>query len=162
MEDTKLEESLDFVDAIDFANDLHPYEEGVWNGVKNLAKNGLNNAKNAVANAGKNIANNVVNAGNNVYQTVNAKVQNAANNAKNAGDKAANIQQQKVLDQQVQALANKISSLLTSNASGELDKAGEKAAASNKALEKAKLDKEAAQNEAHNDAIGEDGSGNKN
>lgn len=28
MEDTKLEESLDFVDAIDFANGLRPYEEG--------------------------------------------------------------------------------------------------------------------------------------
>lgn len=29
MEDTKLEESLDFVDAIDFANGLRPYEEGL-------------------------------------------------------------------------------------------------------------------------------------
>lgn len=28
MEDTKLEESLNFVDAIDFANNLRPYEEG--------------------------------------------------------------------------------------------------------------------------------------
>lgn len=43
MEDTKLEESLDFVDAIDFANGLRPYEEGakdvihaIGNGIKKV------------------------------------------------------------------------------------------------------------------------------
>lgn len=43
MEDIKLEESLDFVDAIDFANNLRPYEEGakdvfhaIGNGIKKV------------------------------------------------------------------------------------------------------------------------------
>ena len=43
MEDTKLEESLDFVDAIDFANGLHNYDEGgkdivhaIGNGIKKV------------------------------------------------------------------------------------------------------------------------------
>lgn len=43
MEDTKLEESLDFVDAMDFANNLRPYEEGakdvihaIGNGIKKV------------------------------------------------------------------------------------------------------------------------------
>ena len=43
MEDTKLEESLDFVDAIDFANGLRPFEEGlgdvahkIGTGIKNF------------------------------------------------------------------------------------------------------------------------------
>ena len=43
MEDTKLEESLDFVDAIDFANDISHYDEGakdvihaIGNGIKKV------------------------------------------------------------------------------------------------------------------------------
>lgn len=43
MEDIKLEESLDFVDAVDFANSLRPYEEGlgdvahkIGTGIKNF------------------------------------------------------------------------------------------------------------------------------
>ena len=43
MEDIKLEESLDFVDAIDFANGLRPYDEGakdvihaIGNGIKKV------------------------------------------------------------------------------------------------------------------------------
>jgi hypothetical protein len=58
MEDTKLEESLDFVDAIDFANGLHPYEEGlgdvvhkVGTGIKNFFGTKAGAAQRAAADA---------------------------------------------------------------------------------------------------------------
>lgn len=58
MEDTKLEESLDFVDAIDFANGLRPYEEGlgdvahkIGTGIKNFFGTKAGAAQRAAADA---------------------------------------------------------------------------------------------------------------
>lgn len=58
MEDIKLEESLDFVDAIDFANNLHPYEEGlgdvahkIGTGIKNFFGTNAGAAQRANADA---------------------------------------------------------------------------------------------------------------
>lgn len=62
MEDIKLEESLDFVDAIDFANNLHPYEEGAAdyihkgvNFVKNVFGTKAGAAQRAQADAQQNL-----------------------------------------------------------------------------------------------------------
>lgn len=58
MEDTKLEESLDFVDAIDFANGLRPYDEGlgdvahkIGTGIKNFFGTKAGAAQRAAADA---------------------------------------------------------------------------------------------------------------
>ena len=90
MEDIILEESLDFVDAIDFANNLHPYEEGlgdvvhkVGTGIKNFFGTKAGAAQRAQADAQQNL------------QTAQANQQasqiNAQANAISAPDAAQNI-----------------------------------------------------------------------
>lgn len=117
------EELTNLLEGIETANKLEPYEEDFM-GIAGAAKAGWKAAGNALANAWTNTKN----AASNLNQSLNAKAQNA--NAK--GDFA---QQQKELDQQVQAFANKLSGLLTNNASGNQQKKADKA---NKALDKAK------------------------
>lgn len=62
MEDTKLEESLDFVDAIDFANGLHNYDEGgkdivhaIGNGIKKVFGSNAGTAQRSFDDAKQNL-----------------------------------------------------------------------------------------------------------
>lgn len=129
MEDIKLEESLGFVDAIDFANNLRPYEEA--SALGNLIKG-------AVGSAGKNIGHAIIKGAHNVYNTARAGVQNAANNIQQK-------QASKDLDNKLENLANALSTIMTQSAAGDdkevvnaAQKTADKATAkANKAQEKA-------------------------
>lgn len=103
MEDTKLEESLDFVDTIDFANNLRPYEEA--SALGNLVKG-------AVKGAAKNVSHAVKAGVLGAFNTARAGIQNAANNLqqKQAG---------KDLDNKLENLANALSTIMTQSAAGD-------------------------------------------
>lgn len=103
MEDIKLEESLDFVDAIDFANNLCPYEEA--SALGNLVKG-------AVTSAGKNIGHAIKKGVDGAVNTARAGIQNAANNIQQK-------QASKDLDNKLENLANALSAIMTQSAAGD-------------------------------------------
>lgn len=139
MEDIKLEESLDFVDAIDFANNLHPYEEDgstLWNLAKNTAMS-----------VGKNVAHAFKKGWQDVGNTARAGLQNAANNIQQK-------QASKDLDNKLENLANSLSKLLTNTAVGDLQKDADKAKAASAEADNVKRNANKELQNAEKDAKG--------